>query len=96
MLGRGRILSTRKTDTACHQSTSGVLETTLGEREDCDNSLRFLLKTSSALGYNLGVIYLLESVGRKLCSCLLGFCLVVWNDENCPACFVTVDQSARG
>lgn len=44
---------------------------TLGEHEDCDNSLWFLLKTSSALGYNLGVIYLLESVGRKLCSCLL-------------------------
>ena len=56
----------------------------------------FSSKSEVFLGYNIGVIYLLESLGRKLCRCLFGFCLVAWNYENCPACFATIDQVARG
>ena len=53
----------------------------------------FSSKSQVFLGYNIGVIYLLESLGRKLCRCLFGFCLVAWNYENCPACFATTDQA---
>ena len=56
----------------------------------------FSSKSQVFLGYNIGVIYLLESLGRKLCKCLFGFCLVAWNYENCPACFATIDKVARG
>ena len=56
----------------------------------------FSSKSQVFLGYNIGVIYLLESLGRKLCRCLFGFCLVAWNYENCPACFATADQVVRG
>lgn len=97
LLGQGRRLSPRKRGWSLPSVYFGGLKkTTLGEYEGCDNSSGFSSKSQDFLGYNISVIYLLESLGRKLCRCLFGFCLVAWNYENCPACFATIDKVASG